>query len=71
MSKCTKSTNGLHSFINTIPRDEHIAVYLTCIACGERRAIDATGQLIAWINERWEKIRPGNDGVKKHSKDQN
>lgn len=58
MSKCTVSGDK-HGF-TFIPAEEPLFQYITCIACGERRAVTRKGELITYndTKELWEEIQP-------------
>lgn len=61
MSQCLKADNGLHTFhfSRVDPELEPILqTYLTCIACGERRAIGVLGDLLVRENKEWVKMEP-------------
>jgi hypothetical protein len=56
MSNCSKNDSGKHGFMNIPATDnEQIYNYITCVACGERRAIKRDGVLIFWDtqNQEW------------------
>jgi len=59
MSKCLVNETGTHTFAHTMSKEEStIDRYLTCIACGERRAIGVMGDLLVRKNEEWVKLEP-------------
>lgn len=52
MSNCPNSLNSLHGFATIfttgLSGDLRINRYLTCISCGERRALRNNGELVFW-----------------------
>lgn len=67
MSKCAQNETGLHTFkFSPAPEEPNlIQEYLTCIACGERRAIGVMGDLLVRKNKEWVKLEPVNQGLAK------
>ena len=67
MSKCLNSDNGLHvfKFFSGSEEEPIIKEYMTCIACGERRAIGVLGDLLVRKDGNWVKLEPTNkeDGL--------
>lgn len=61
MSQCLVNDTGLHLFARVGGGDEEpiIKLYLTCLACGERRAIGVLGDLLVRKNKQWVKLEPG------------
>jgi len=61
MSKCYENDNGMHTFTFSHADQEEdpiVQKYITCIACGERRAIGLLGDLLVRRNRQWEKMEP-------------
>jgi hypothetical protein len=60
--KCVTNDDGKHTFNHQNADDVvekgkyagyHVAIYLTCISCGERRALTKDGRLIIYDNGTW------------------
>lgn len=65
MSKCLLNDTGLHTFtFSKVDQDIEpiLQTYLTCIACGERRAIGVLGDLLVRENKEWVKMEPEHEG---------
>ena len=61
---CHINTDGLHTFACIKePSLDWISEYLTCIACGERRALSKDGILYQWDGEDWTPIIPPKKGA--------
>lgn len=58
--ECPYSSEGKHVFADgaAAKNSEGIDRWLTCIACGERRALKRTGELIVLVNGVWVPVKP-------------
>ncbi len=64
MSKCEFSDNDMHTFtFSRVDQDIEpiLQTYVTCITCGERRAIGVMGDLLVRKDREWVKMEPENE----------